>query len=138
MGILTKDKVGAAVRAGSGERPFAILWDQELGLGLKLRAWGINSWIVVYRPRNADSRSTPSRTLTLGRLAGSLSLREARARAREVAGRSQRDATPLLIGERPGPSRRTRSPPPSIVTRPSSSAAASVKTKSGSLSLRRD
>jgi integrase len=83
---LTKSKIEEAIKAGVPPgKEYVPLWDNApVGLGLKIRATGSNSWVYVYRPPGVG-RSEDSRTITVGSYP-SATLDAARAAATAKAG----------------------------------------------------
>jgi integrase len=83
---LTKARIEKFVSAGiPAGRTEAMLWDNAVtGLGLRVRATGSCSWVLVYRPR-AGGRNETARRVTLGSWPA-LALDAARAAGRAMVG----------------------------------------------------
>ena len=63
---LTKKSIEAAIAAGTGGKPYVMMWDAKVsGLGLRIRRGGNASWLYRYRTK-ISMGSAPS-TLTLGK-----------------------------------------------------------------------
>jgi integrase len=85
---LTEAAIIAAIMAGTNGKAYVMAWDGGAsgvtGLGLRIRATGVNSWLYNYRPSGAG-RSENSRAIALGRYPN-VSLKDARTAARIHAG----------------------------------------------------
>ena len=100
-GTLTRKAIEAAIAAGTGNKPYRMLWSTNpSGLGLRIRQNGGASWLYRYRPRGAGP-SSPVQTLTLGPWPV-LSPAAARELALSHASRIAAAATPALNGARSG------------------------------------
>ena len=72
----------------------AYLWDGELrGFGLRIRPSGARSFVYIYRP--GGGRAAPKRKVTIGTY-GTITLEQARAKARRLAGDVAHSRDPAL------------------------------------------
>ena len=87
---IIEDAIARGLPTGKAQ---TVLWDARcVGLGLKIRASGVHSWVYVYRPRGAG-RSEPSKTITIGGWPV-VTLDIARAKATALAGQTAEGKDP--------------------------------------------